>query len=40
MILAVLMWFVGYGQGWQIQVLPDTPVQVKRERFRTPDVCL
>jgi len=38
MILAVLMWFVGHEQGWQIQVLPDMPVPLKRERFRIPDV--
>ena len=40
MILAVLMWFVGHRQEWQIQILPDVRVQVKQERFRIPDVCV
>lgn len=40
MILAVLMWFVGHRQEWQIQILPDVRVQVKPERFRIPDVCV
>ena len=40
MILAVLMWFVGHRQEWQIEILPDVRVQVKPERFRIPDVCV
>ena len=40
MILAVLMWFVGHREEWQIQILPDVRVQVKHERFRVPDVCV
>ena len=40
MILAVLMWFVGHRQEWQIQILPDVRVQATPERFRIPDVCV
>ena len=40
MILAVLMWFVGHRQEWQVQILPEVRVQVKPERFRIPDVCV
>lgn len=40
MILAVLLWFVGRRQEWQIQILPDVRVQVKPEHFRIPDVCV
>lgn len=40
MILAVLAWFLVRRQEWQIRLLPDVRVQVKRERFRIPDVCV
>ena len=40
MILAVLRWFLGRSQQWQIESLPDVRVQVRRERFRVPDVCV
>jgi len=40
MIMAVLMWFTGRSQEWQIETLPGVRVQVKRERFRVPDVCV
>jgi Uma2 family endonuclease len=40
MILAVLQWFLGRKQEWQIRILPDVRVQVKPERFRVPDICL
>ena len=40
MILAVLMWFASHKQEWQIRLLPDVRVQVTRERFRIPDVCV
>jgi len=40
MIMAVLTWFAGRSQEWQIETLPDVRVQVKAERFRVPDVCV
>ena len=40
MILAVLRWLLSRSQEWQIESLPDVRVQVRRERFRVPDVCV
>ena len=40
MILAVLAWFLGRREEWQVRILPDVRVQVRPERFRVPDVCL
>jgi Uma2 family endonuclease len=40
MIMAVLKWFIGHSQGWEIEALPDVRVQVRSDRFRVPDVCI
>ena len=40
MLRDVLMWFVGQGERWQIEVLPNVRVRVRSHRFRIPDVCV
>ena len=40
MILAVLGWFLGQREEWQVRILPDVRVQVRPQQFRVPDVCL
>ena len=39
-IVAVLTWFIGRSQEWQVESLPDVRVQVRQDRFRVPDVCV
>ncbi len=39
-IMAVIRWFLGHEEDWQILILPDVRVQVAAERFRIPDVCI